>query len=195
MESEAAFRDHYIRPDTRSELLLADNLARPFGEKDQDVQGAAAQPDWNAVFLDQSSFGKQTERTESGHIVTLTQFLILHVDDPYNWLERPTTSKLAATAQNHRIARDFIRWQVSMLWSTVQEPGRGLLDWLNYRPLVSKHNHHSKWASKISTVNSGRFEYGLPSGHSLNDSQSVGITIREKLWCALKQSAMAVPTL
>jgi hypothetical protein len=72
MKSEAAFRDDYIRPNARSELFLADNLACPFGENDQDVQGSAAQTDWNAVLLDQSSFGKQAERTESGHIVALT---------------------------------------------------------------------------------------------------------------------------
>ena len=64
MDPEIGLFYERIRPDMRYEVIFADKLAGALHESDEDVEGAAAEPNSFVTLLEQLLRGKQSERAE-----------------------------------------------------------------------------------------------------------------------------------
>jgi len=67
LEPEILLNDVSIRPDLRQQLILADPLARPLKQRDEDIKGAASDAERLASLEQKALAGQQSEPAEGEH--------------------------------------------------------------------------------------------------------------------------------
>jgi hypothetical protein len=79
MEPQVALIDRDIRPDSRHQLLLADNFAGAFDKNDKNVERSGTQMNWAARLLKVSVRWEQAKWTERNKIRSRSGLFVSHL--------------------------------------------------------------------------------------------------------------------
>jgi hypothetical protein len=79
MEPQVALLDRDIWPNSRHQLLLADNFAGAFDKNDKNVERSSTQSNWAARLLKVSVRRAQAERTERNKVRSRSELFVSHL--------------------------------------------------------------------------------------------------------------------
>ena len=85
MEPQVALIDRDIWPDSRHQLLLADNFAGAFDKNDKDVERSSTQMNWAARLLKASVRWAQAKWTERNKVRSKRRSFVSHPHSLYIW--------------------------------------------------------------------------------------------------------------
>ena len=80
MEPQVALIDRDIWPDSRHQLLLADDFAGAFDQNDKNVERASTQMNWAASLLEVSARWAQPKWTERNRVRSRRGLFVSHLD-------------------------------------------------------------------------------------------------------------------
>jgi hypothetical protein len=79
MEPQVALIDRDVWPDSRHQLLLADNFAGAFDKNDEDVERSGTQMNWAARLLKVSACWAQAKWTERNKVRSRSGLFVSHL--------------------------------------------------------------------------------------------------------------------